>query len=136
MPDVPNNPYADWAYVGVVKRGDRILALLENTKSKEGQYVVAGDSFQDAQVESITEQRIVLQSAKKRYTISKSEAVSVIALDKNAPYLANGAGGPPGAVLPPPAPGAPPPPGQTQAHPEQSADGDNNADQSSDNSDQ
>ena len=137
-PATPNNPYADWVYAGAVKRGSRILALLENTRSKEGQYVVAGDPFQDAQVESVTEQRVTLKAAGKRYTIPKSEAVSAISLDKNAPYLANNAGGQPGAPPPPPAPGAPPtPPAQAQPSTTTATEGDsNNAEQTSDSPDQ
>ncbi|HLV79921.1 MAG TPA: hypothetical protein VKT32_06540, partial [Chthonomonadaceae bacterium] len=132
--------YAEWAYTGMVRRGGRLLALLENTRSKEGQYVVTGDSFQDAQVENITEQTVTLRSGKKQYALPKSEAVSVIALDKNAPYLAGGSGGPPAPDAPPPAPGTPvdnakvakaaADAAQAQVQPDTPADGDTNSDSS------
>ena len=63
LPEI--NPFADWSYTGTVKVGDQMMALLENTKTKDGQYLKVGESFQGATVSEITEQSITLNSGGK-----------------------------------------------------------------------
>ncbi|HZT41146.1 MAG TPA: hypothetical protein VFA07_03110 [Chthonomonadaceae bacterium] len=88
VPETPVNPYADWSYNGLVTMGDQMMALLENTKTKEGQYVQTGDNFLGAKVENVTDQMVALRDSGKLYTLSKSETITVVPLDKSAPYLA------------------------------------------------
>ena len=83
----PIDPFVDWSYDGTVKMGDTVMALLENTKTKEGQYVQTGSTFLDARVERITERSLTLRSGDKTYTLPKSQKITVVPLDKSAPYL-------------------------------------------------
>ncbi len=101
----PINPFADWAYTGTIHIGEQMMALLENTKTKEGQYLKIGDSFLGAQVSSITDQGVTLLSAGKPALLAKSDSINVTPLDKNAAGY--------GGAQNPPAPnpnGGPPPP--------------------------
>src|SRR2546421_6326073 len=41
----PVNPFADYSYNGTVTMGGEVMALVENVKTKEGQYLKQGDSF-------------------------------------------------------------------------------------------
>ena len=87
VPETPVNPFVDWSYNGLVTMGDEKMALLENTKTKEGQYVQTGDTFLSAKVEDVTEQVVSLRASGKTYTLPKSDTITVVPLDKNAPYL-------------------------------------------------
>src|SRR5579884_1325848 len=87
LPVTPVDPFVDWSYDGTVKTGDKAMALLENTKTKEGQYVQTGDTFLDARVGRITERSVTLHSADKTYILPKSQKITVVPLDKSAPYL-------------------------------------------------
>ncbi len=114
VPVAPVNPFADWAYTGTVRVGDNRVALLENSKTKEGEYVRPGDTFMGANVASVTDQMVVITSAGKTAQLAKSDNVTVTPLDKSATALAPPAGTPP--------PGAPGPvvtgaPGQPAAGP-------------------
>ena len=94
------NPFADWSYTGTVTTGETKMALVENTKSKEGQYLKQGDSFLGAHVSQVTDQMVTLTAGVKPYLLAKSDNINVVPLDKSAPYLGGGA--------PPPAtPGQP-----------------------------
>lgn len=103
----PVNPFVDWAYDGTVKMGDKIMALLENTKTKEGQYVQEGDNFLDAKVKGVTEQVVTLDASGKPYTISKTDSITVVPLDKSAAYLSENSADQATAQAPPAAPGMP-----------------------------
>jgi hypothetical protein len=111
VPVMPVNPFADWAYTGTVHMGDMTMALIENTKTKEGQYVKVGEMFLGAQVSLITDQQVSLSSAGKPYMLAKSDNMTLTPLDKNAPYLNAPAQPAPGQ------PGAPPPGGAPNAAP-------------------
>lgn len=91
----PVNPFEDWSYTGTIRMGEETMALLENSKTKEGQYVRAGDRVMGAEVSAVTDQTVTLRSAGKPYTIAKSDNITVTPLDKSAPYLTSG--GQPGA---------------------------------------
>ncbi len=97
------NPFADWVYTGTVTMGEVKLALIENTKSKEGQYLKQGESFLGAQVSQVTDQMVTFTVGIKPYLLAKSDTINVVQLDRSAPYL-GGAPPPPGAP-----PGSPPP---------------------------
>ncbi len=84
VPPVEINPFADWSYTGTMTSGDQVTALIENTKTKEGQFVKAGDSFMGSQVASITDQQIILQSGKTSRMLAKSDNWAVTPLDRSA----------------------------------------------------
>ncbi len=109
-PPPPPNPVQDWSYNGVIKMGETRMALLENTKTKEGQYVKEGESFLGSQVGQITDQSITMSTGGKPQMLAKSDTINVTPLNANASFLNNG-GGQPGA--PPPMPNGMPqmPPG-------------------------
>lgn len=85
VPLPPINPFAQWSYTGTVHMGDITMALLENTQTKEGQYVKSGDSFMGAQVKSITDQMVVLTSAGKPEMLAKADTIVVTPLNQDAP---------------------------------------------------
>lgn len=100
-PVEPVNPFGDWSYTGTVKMGNQIIALLENTKTREGEYVTVGQPFLGAQVNSVTDQRVTLRSEGRSYRLPKSEKITVVQLDRSAAYLS--------APTPPPPPQTPAP---------------------------
>ena len=110
------NPFADWSYTGTVTMGETKMALVENTKTKEGQYLKQGENFLGAQVSQVTDQMVSFMAGSKPYLLAKSDNVNVVQLDRSAPYLNGGQPGAPGQPQPggaPPTgaqPGAPPPP--------------------------
>ncbi|HEV2474659.1 MAG TPA: hypothetical protein VGS41_18430, partial [Chthonomonadales bacterium] len=87
VPPMPVNPFADWAYKGTIRSGSRIIALLENTKTHEGQFVQQGDQFMGSVVGPVSDQIVCITNAGKPYLLAKSDAFSVTQLDKNAPFL-------------------------------------------------
>lgn len=96
------NPFADWSYTGTVTTGETKMALVENTKSKEGQYLKQGDSFLGAHVSQVTDQMVTLTAGIKPYLLAKSDTINVVQLDKSAPYLGGGAAPPVGPGQPTP----------------------------------
>ncbi|HZP83753.1 MAG TPA: hypothetical protein VFB21_19080 [Chthonomonadaceae bacterium] len=105
VPVAPVNPFADWAYTGTVTMDDTKMALLENTKTKEGRYVKVGEDFIGAKVGDITDQMVTLQSAGKPWQLAKSDNITVTPLDKSAAFLTAAPAGQPGQ--PGPQPGQP-----------------------------
>lgn len=95
VPVVPINPFADWSYTGTIRSGEQVTALLENMQTKEGQYVRKGETFLGAQVSDINEQRILLRAAGKPISLAKSDNITIVPLDKNAPFLNSGQPGQP-----------------------------------------
>ncbi len=116
VPVVEINPFQDWAYTGVITMGESRMALLENTKTKEGQYVKPGETFLGSQVSTITDQGITFATGKKSQMIAKSDTINVTPLSANAPFLQGGGGGQPQPGQPMPA-GMPP--GMPQGMPTQ-----------------
>ena len=93
------NPFADWKYTGTVKMNDTMLALVENSGTKEGRYIRVNDSFDGgATVSAISDGGVTLVAAGKPYFIAKQQEGSLVPL--NAPT---------GAAQPAPQ-GAPPAP--------------------------
>lgn len=95
VPPVIINPFAEWSYSGTVKIGDEIVALLENSRTKEGHYIRVGESVLGAKVEAISDQMVTLRSADKPYLLAKADTIQVTHLEKSAPYLSGGAPGQP-----------------------------------------
>ena len=83
-------PFAEWTYTGTVQMDNTVMALLENTRTKEGQYVQQGDTFMGAQVESVSPQEVRLSSAGKPTMLAKSDNITVTPLDRSAAYLTAG----------------------------------------------
>ena len=84
VPPVVINPFAEWSYTGVIKSDDQITALVENTRTKDGMFLKAGDMFMGSQIATITDQEIALKSGKTSYTIAKSDNTNVTPLDRSA----------------------------------------------------
>jgi hypothetical protein len=107
----PVNPFADFAYTGTVAVGDRTMALIENTKTKEGQYLGVGDSFMGGTVAQIDERIVTVSVAGKPQVLAKTDNFKLTPLDKNAPYLDSQRQQPgqPGAAPQPGQPGGPMP---------------------------
>jgi hypothetical protein len=97
------DPFVDWAYTGTVTLNGQKMVLLENTKTKEGQYLRVGESFLGGQVMEITEANVVMMMGRKPRQLFKSQTFNLVPLNASAA----GAGGAPGQ----PPPGMPPPPG-------------------------
>lgn len=103
-PVVEINPFEDQAYSGTVGMGGEVLALVENKKTREGQYLRLGEGFLGGKVMSITDRSVEINVAGKSYTLAKSDDYKLTPLDKNAEFLN---APPPGAATP--QPGAPQP---------------------------
>lgn len=106
-PPVEVDPFADWAYTGTVSFSGQKMALLENVKSKEGQYLRIGESFMGGQVSEINDSQVTLMAGGKMRQLTKQQNVNLVPL--NASAAPGGQTGQPG--MPPPPGGAPPPPG-------------------------
>ena len=90
----PINPFADWSYTGTVHMGDITMALLENTRTKEGQYVKSGDKFMGAEVQSISDQMVTLTNAGKPSMLAKADTMIITPLSQNATGQNPAQGGP------------------------------------------
>ncbi len=102
-PPPPVNPFQDWSYTGAIKMGETRMALLENTKTKEGQIVKEGEAFLGSQVGTITDLSITMTTGGKPQTLAKSDTINVTPLSANAAFLNNGGqpGAPPPGGMPP-----------------------------------
>lgn len=87
VPVMPINPFANWTYTGTVHVGDQIMALIENSQTKEGQYVKVGDNFMGASVSAITDQMVTLMASGKPNMLAKSDNITLTPLDKNADFM-------------------------------------------------
>lgn len=102
----PVNPLADYAYTGTVEMNGTKMALVENIKTKEGQYLKVGDSFMGGTVSRLDDRTVAIMVAKTEQTMAKRDDYSLTSLDKNAPFLnaqpaqAQGGPGQPGAPTP------------------------------------
>jgi hypothetical protein len=104
VPDV--SPFEDWSYCGTIRQGRTITALLENTRTHEGEFVKAGDRFMGAAVRGVTGQAVTLASGGKTRMIAKSDRITVTQLSKDAVPATPPAPKQPRAA-PQPAPAAP-----------------------------
>jgi hypothetical protein len=98
----PVNPFASYAYTGTVRMGDQMMALVENTQTRDGQYLKVGDQFQGAQVSEITDQMVTLTQDKKPYQLAKSDNIVLTPLNANANNGQQNAGQPGQVPTPPP----------------------------------
>jgi hypothetical protein len=100
----PPSPIADYSYTGTVTMGTQMMALVENSKTKEGQYVKEGDSFMGGKVSQVGTRTVTIEFNGKAETLAKSDNYSLTPLDKSAPFLQaqpGGPGGPGGPGMPP-----------------------------------
>jgi hypothetical protein len=95
------DPFADYAYTGTVNMGGQMVALIENTKTREGQYYKQGDSFLGGTISEITDRGVSINVAGTPKTLAKTDNFKLTPLDKSAPFLQGqpqpGAPGAPGA---------------------------------------
>lgn len=84
VPPAPIDPFAQWAYTGTITQGDQTIALLENTQTKEGQFLKVGDRLMGAQVKSVTDQMVTLEASGKPRMLAKSDNITVTPLDRSA----------------------------------------------------
>jgi len=106
LPPAPVNPFAGWVYSGTVTIGGTTYALVENSASKQGQYLRQGDRWMGAIVTAIAPAMLTLNAGGQITTLPKSDAFNATPL--NAPP----AQGQPGQPGQPGVPGPPGPPGQ------------------------
>ncbi len=101
------NPFADWVYTGTVTIGEMKMALIENSKTREGHYLKLGEMFQGAQVSQVTDQMVSFMAGPKPYLLAKSDNFNLVPLDRNAgaPITPTGQ---PGQPASPPPTNAPP----------------------------
>jgi hypothetical protein len=81
----PPPPFQDYGYTGSIQMGDQYVALIENVKTKEGQYLKVGDAFHGGIVSRITDRAVEITLAGKTETLSKPEDYKLVPLDRNAP---------------------------------------------------
>jgi uncharacterized membrane protein YgcG len=108
----PVNPFAEYSYTGTVNMNGRMVALIENTRSKDGQYLKEGDSFMGGTVASVSERSVTIDVAGKQEMLAKTDTFKLTPFDKSAPFLTQQ-----------PAAGAPGAPGQAGGAPGQARAG-------------
>lgn len=93
------DPFADYAYTGTVSLDGRMMALIENTKTKEGQYLSVGDTFMGGTIQQINERNVTIAIAGNSRMLTKTDNFQLTPLDKSAPFLQGGGNRPgqPGA---------------------------------------
>jgi hypothetical protein len=84
------DPFADYAYTGTVSLDGRKMALIENTKTKEGQYLSEGDTFMGGTIQQINERSLTIMVAGNTRMLTKTDNFPLTPLDKSAPYLQGG----------------------------------------------
>ncbi len=107
-PPVEVDPFADWAYTGTVSFNGQKMALLENIKSKEGQYLHIGESFLGGQVSEINDNQVSMMAGGKIRQLAKQQNINLVPLNANA--ASGGQPGQPGMPGMPGMPGGAPPP--------------------------
>jgi len=81
------DPFVDYAYDGTVQMGGQTMALIENVKTKEGQYLRPGDPFMGGTIDTITERTVSIRIGSRIQTLNKTDNFTLTPLDKSAPYL-------------------------------------------------
>ena len=102
------NPFSDYTYSGTVTMNGEVIALVENNKTRDGQYLHIGDSFLGGKIGQITEKSLNISLAGKEEILAKSDSYKLVPLDKSAPFMAQqsqqpagpGAPGMPGMAVP------------------------------------
>jgi hypothetical protein len=72
------------------------MALIENTKTRTGEYYKVGDTFMAAKILSINDRLVTLEVAGQKKILAKSDNFSLIPLSKNAEFMQPNAQGQPG----------------------------------------
>jgi uncharacterized membrane protein YgcG len=91
------NPFADYSYTGTVTMNGSIVALVENTKTKEGQFLKEGDAFLGGKVSQLNDRTLTVDVAGTPQMLAKSENYKLTPFDKSAAYLTQPAAPAPGA---------------------------------------
>ena len=85
----PVDVLGDFAYKGTVSMGGKSMALIENTKTAEGQYVGVGDFFMGGKVTEVGDRLLSLDLAGKPRIMAKTDDFALVPLTKSAPFLTN-----------------------------------------------
>lgn len=106
LPAVPEkiDPFNDYAYSGTVTMDGESVALVENSKTREGLFLKKGETFLGGTVGEITDRSLKVTIAGVERMMAKTDNFKLTPLDKSAAYLTPAAPGAPGG-----APGAMPP---------------------------
>ena len=86
-PVQPINPLDDYVYSGTVTLNGEKLALLENKKTRDGEYKKVGETFMGGKITEITERSVSLDVAGKTNMLAKSDDYKLTPLDKSATFL-------------------------------------------------
>ena len=81
------NPFADYAYTGTLNIGGQIVALVENVKTKEGQYLKQGDAFIGGTIAQISDRTLTVNIAGTPQRLAKTDNYRLTPLDRNAPFM-------------------------------------------------
>ena len=94
----PVDPFVDFAYTGTVTTGNQTLAIIENKKTKEGQFLHVGDSFMGYRIDRIELASLNLSLGGQKKMLAKNDDYKLTPLDKDAantaPTAARAQGGP------------------------------------------
>jgi hypothetical protein len=113
LPAAPEkiDPFNDYAYSGTVTVDGDPVALVENSKTREGLFLKKGESFLGGTVGDITDRSLKVTIAGVERMMAKTDNFKLTPLDKSAGYLTPAAPGAPGAgpgtAAAPGAPGQP-----------------------------
>lgn len=94
------NPLADYVYSGTVSVDNQQFALIENAKTRTGEYYKLGDSWMGGKIASIDERSVTLDVAGKKQMLAKSDNYQLTPLDKSAAFLQPNQQGQPGMMGP------------------------------------
>ena len=78
------NPFGDYTYSGTVIMNGSYIALVENTKSRDGQYLKKGDTFLGGTVSQIDERMFTVNIGGRDQTLAKTDNFKLTPLDKDA----------------------------------------------------
>ena len=80
--------FADYAYSGTVTMGGESMALVENKKTREGQYLKVGESFMGAKVAMINDRSVSFDLVGgKSKMLAKTDDYTMTPLNTNAAFL-------------------------------------------------
>ncbi len=96
VPPIPQpDPLADAIYSGSVTVDGKTMALIESRSSRQGQYVAAGDRWQNLEILAITPASITMSVNGAQRALAVSDALNVVPLARGA--TGSGPAGPSGA---------------------------------------
>src|SRR5438552_13751814 len=76
------NPFAEYVYTGTMESNGQQIALVENTKTREGQFLKVGDPFVGGTVAQISQRTVTINVAGSNQFLSKTDDFKLTPLDK------------------------------------------------------